>query len=235
MEKEIFRESINVFRVIRQYTEGLGKGNMKVDDLYEAMGDIIQNRLHIDVAIYKRVMNATTRQFKQVYSSPNHLYLPKEIRFNVLDEIFPEDSETFQGCWWLIPFGNEKSLEGYIGLRVELSSQNLLPPGSFIVDNQCREEVKEKAENSSAWDTSLMGKDYFIDLVVNIIEHFESALLQIIILQRNAELIKKLKEQNDLLMMAREENKTAVRQGREWVSVMSHEIRNTPVCNQFPG
>ena len=221
-KQDIFKESINVFRYIRRYTESFGKAQMKIDDLYEAMGDIIQKKLFIDVVIYRRFGENQT--FKQVYASPMHQYLPKSICID--DGFHPEDGETFEGSWWLIPFGNIQTFEGYVGLHVDLQGRTKLPPGSIFVDNDCITKDCHKGKTEDQIEIEYKG--YFVDLIMNVIEHFESALTQIVILKRNNDLIQELKEQNEALLRAREENKSAVRQGREWVSIMSHEIR-TPL------
>lgn len=210
-EFDLFKGSINVFRAIRQYTESFDKEKMSVTDLYEIMGNLIHNRLHIDVAIYRENEG---NQFRSVYASPQHEYLPQIV--HVIGESLQEVS-SFQSNWWFIPFGKTQTYNGYVALRVILTSRDAVPLGSLFINN-------EKDEDPS----DVSSKDYFVDLIVTIIEHFESALTQIIITERNTELINELRQQNEALIRAREENKVSLRQGREWVSVMSHEIR-TPL------
>ena len=223
-EKEIFKESINVFREIRRYTESFGKERMNVDDLYEAMGNIIQDKLQFDVVIYRVIgeeLSKLPATFKQVYASPKHLYIPKHITVNSDGDLEKKDAESFEGSWWLVPFGNVQTFRGYVGIHVLISTEEKVPPNSIFVNNGENKEL-------NSWIKDLVSKGYFIDLIVNVIEHFESALTQVLILSKNEELIKELQEQNKALMFSREENKAAVREGREWVSVMSHEIR-TPL------
>jgi len=227
---------IGVFRAVRRYTESFTSGMQNVDDIYETMGDTIQNKLSIDVAIYRS--SGSESIFKQVYASPRHLFLPRSIvvRSGALADAA---SRTFEGRWWLLPFGKvlNGNADGYVALHVDLSSDTgkelaEFPDGSLFVDNGSKPgSVWEEDGAGSMRHTGtseICGKDYFVDLLVNIVEHFESALTQLTILKRNEELIEELKQQNKALILAREENKAAVQQGREWVSVMSHEIR-TPL------
>jgi two-component system, sensor histidine kinase and response regulator len=223
--------SITVFRAVREYTESFTTGKKNVDDVYEAMGDIFQKKLHIDVAIY-RAFNKDFL-FQQVYASPQHHYLPKTMGLTN-GSLSEEASLKFEGRWWMLPFGGKLDPgKGYVALHVDLENRERdLPAGSIFIDNgdiQAKGwEDSGNGEMVQPQTSEFIRKDYFVDLIVNIVEHFGSALTQVVIMKRNEELIEELKEQNKALLFAREENKVAVQQGKEWVSVMSHEIR-TPL------
>lgn len=90
----IVKESLTIFRAVRRYTETFTAGGKNVSDLYEAMGDTIQNKLSIDVAIYRSGEGDLV--YKQVYASPKHKYLPRKLHVQE-GSLADTASRTFEG------------------------------------------------------------------------------------------------------------------------------------------
>jgi signal transduction histidine kinase/ActR/RegA family two-component response regulator len=168
-----------------------------------------------------RIQESSSEQTCElVHASSESLVIPDRI------SLHNPDKEGWEGSWWLVYFEADKVHFGYIAIRTNTEPQ-FVSTRKMIILHDTNATV-ELPETHVTVDTNLENKSYFHDIVLDIVEHFEVTMTQILSTERNKNLIRELEEKNNILNKSRQENKMAMQQSREWLSVMSHEIR-TPL------
>lgn len=219
LHEHYLQENINIFRDIREYTQTMS--GQTLQSLYDDLLRTLFERLHIEVALY--MFNTSTNICERTTSNPLDLLSPQSIDYD------NPDATAFIGKWWLINFDSGyANHRGYVALKTEIQSEVITTRRNIILKGNDEESSLLLPETTATVTLDMTDKTYFIDIITDIVEHFENYLAQLISKQKNQELIDKLTTQNEILIKARSENQTIAKQSREWLSVMSHEMR-TPL------
>lgn len=220
VHEQILQENVNIFRKIRQYTESLTEQRsteQNTEDIYERIGSILFQQLKLEHSVY--LSKSSSDECDLIFKTPVNVKCPKTLSYD-----FPVTTD-FEGSWWLISFKIDFEEKGFVAVRMNPSTSSVVRRRNIILNNSQTISMQETQVSTS---TNIASKSYFQDVILDIVDHFESSLIQARVKERNEILINQLKERNDALNKARMENQVAAKQSRDWLSVMSHEMR-TPI------
>ncbi len=227
IHEEFLQQNVNIFRQIREYTDALI--DREPAAIYEKLSEIICNQLKVSNAVYvqDKLECSTVRLFSTLINDTHELPdIPDSLSYeNPTLDVFPNGHN-----WWLIHFDS-----GFDGHRGYIALSNLPLQSSYHHRTTRRILVGKKKgddlplpETTASTSTQLNAKNYFSDVVIDVVEHFETQLAQGLARQEREELVRQLTAKNEALVKARTEGQSIVKQNRDWLSVMSHEIR-TPL------
>ncbi len=225
IHEAFLEENVNIFRQIRKYTAGLetsiGTAH-SLEKLGLQLSAILYQQLNLENALYL-VDDADV--LKRVCQTPSTTVCPSELPF--LSDTSEVQANRFVGKWWVIPLEGER--KGCVALKMaSLSTSTTTRKTLVIGTTEGPELVIDMPETAVTVPNNIMEKDYLHDVIFDVIDHFEAAVAQYLANKRNFELIQQLTKQNDALVKSRQENVVVAKQSRDWLSVMSHEMR-TPL------
>ncbi len=219
VHEHYLQENVNIFRQIRSYTEKLSSN--PTSNLYAQMSAILFNQLKVENAIYL-LKDENSDECFIIQSTPVELNCPTSSSFKK-----PSFNTGIGGKWWILYFDSGFfNHKGFIALHTK-ASQVLTQRKSLILDDETL-PLFPLPETNVHVEVTIEDKPYFSDIILDVINHFETQLYQMISRQRTQELVNKLTEQNDALRKSRQESQIIAKQSRDWLSVMSHEMR-TPL------
>ncbi len=215
LHEHYLQENINIFRQIREYTQALNKRQGDIRDLYEEVVNLLYKQLKVEVAIFTYHQDD---ECVMIRKAPDDLNCPSVISFSNPNSI----SDKLTESWWFVYFdsGNVHH-KGYVALKmspknVRIVTRKNLVLGPFFKQTDNEEDREDhlgestslfpmvpETETESVMD--LLEKSYFGDIILDIVEHFESNLLQWSIREENMNLIKELTDKNEALVNARKE------------------------------
>ena len=215
LHERYLQENINIFRQIREYTQTMY--GQPVRSLCQELVSIFQKQLKVDAALYL----AADANYKLLCKGVAGLCCPEAIS---LREVETGQVEGFRGHWWLLHFNSGES-SGYVALKVEAKHTRMTTRRNLMLNG---EPTIPLPEMEASITIDMTDKPYFADIIFDILEHFESNLAQAEAREKNESLIAALTRKNDALNKSRIENQQLAKESRDWLSVMSHEMR-TPL------
>lgn len=219
LHEHFLQENVNIFRQIREYTKSLN--NKKEKFIYKEVSNILYTQLKFENCLY--LYNENEKICKRVSYLPENLQCPDKVEWENVD------TKEFVNEWWLIQFNTFiEDFKGYIAIRMKPNTDRVIPRKNIIInfnDNSFGNDVCVNLDDSRV---DISRKSYVDDIILDIIEHFESSLIQAVSTEMREMYIEKLKQHNEALVKSRQEGKMVVKQSRDWLSVMSHEMR-TPL------
>lgn len=225
VHERYLQENVNIFRRIRQYTEIFT--NRPLQYLYDDLMKTFHDKLGVQCAIY---IISDTNDYVRKSCSPTDLVrkCPERVG-NGNDNTI--DRTGFTGRWWLIYFDpGYDDYTGFVTLYVDQVETVITTRKNLVFGGNGNENEGSLLlpETEATVVPDLPSKPYFNDIIIDVIDHFESNLSQTIARNKNTDLIEQLKSQNELLQRARAESQVIAKQSNDWLSVMSHEMR-TPL------
>lgn len=218
VHEQYLQQNLSIFRRIRGYTQKIDTSSIK--EIFKDVVNILYESMNLYTALY--VLHTDNENYVKVVSCPFDFNLPNEIS---LDQV---QSMNNTHDLWLIEF-NVPNSKGFFLIKMKPTETRITTRKSLVLRGQGDEESQMLLpETEASVLINRIDNTFITDIVVDIIEHFEMTLQQLYVEKRNDELIDELKKQNILLTKARAESQNIAKQSRDWLSVMSHEMR-TPL------
>ena len=215
VHERFLEENINIFQQIREFTQTLS--GQPLQNLYNQIVLILHKQLKINTALYMK----NGPKFILISKAPADLVCPDSI------SCINDESENlgFSGYWKLHPFnGGDDDHLGCIALET-VQVSHITTGRNMQFDH---EEDSLLRLTDATVSINMTDQPYCDDIILDIVEHFESNLVQALAKEKNDGLIVALTKQNEALKRSRFENQELAKESRDWLSVMSHEMR-TPL------
>lgn len=235
--EKILQNNINIFKEIREYT-GYISNSDEIITLIERMGELFFKKLQIENVIYTLDHHGSNEKYyTRKKAFPDTLISP-----STLITPLNENNIFFKDTWWCLiqfkpfSFNDNTTYQGFIAMKnINIKNismlTNYMNRETYIINgNHIPATIISLQENIDTITVEIEQNEdtYRNDIVMDVIEHFESRLEQLIQNEQKERLIKELQERNDTLNKVRQETNVILKENREWLSLIAHDIR-TPL------